>query len=111
MLADAEFTVVLVTAPEPAAKALAQELVRRGVCGCVNVVPGVMSFYRWEGQLDCATEAMLVIKTTTNLLPRLREAIAALHAYNVPEILELNVAGGSANYLSWLRSVATGTSL
>lgn len=100
--------VVLCTAPANgsagrlSAEQLAQQLVEEGLCACVNVVPGVRSFFRWEGKVDRADEVLLVVKTTVAAAPRLRARITELHPYQVPEILELSVQGGLPAYLQWL---------
>lgn len=100
--------VVLCTAPVAAtdgrlgAEALAHRLVDEGLCACVNVVPGVRSFFRWEGKVDSADELLLVAKTTAAAAPRLAARIAELHPYQVPEVLTLAVADGAPSYLQWL---------
>jgi periplasmic divalent cation tolerance protein len=99
--------VVLCTAPAAprdgiAAHALARQLVDEGLCACVNVVPGVRSFFRWQDAIDEADEVLLVAKTTAAGARVLRERIAELHPYEVPEVLELAVADGLPAYLHWL---------
>ncbi|MBL8748966.1 MAG: divalent-cation tolerance protein CutA [Planctomycetes bacterium] len=105
--------VVLCTAPAAAADGrasaddLARRLVDEGLCACVNVVSGVRSFFRWEGAVDVADEVLLVAKTTRDAAPRLRQRILELHPYQVPEVLELAVDGGSPAYLKWLSASVT----
>ena len=100
--------VVLCTAPadgdasKPGAAALARQLVEERLAACVNVLPGVQSFFHWEGKVDAAFESLLMIKTMPALLPALRQRLLQLHPYQVPEVLELNVDGGSPQYLRWL---------
>lgn len=100
--------VVLCTAPaagergKPGAEALARQLVDERLCACVNVLPGVRSLFRWQGRVDVADECLLVVKTTAAEAPRLRSRIAALHPYEVPEVLELAVTDGLPSYLRWL---------
>ncbi|MFM1873161.1 MAG: hypothetical protein RL398_2583 [Planctomycetota bacterium] len=104
-----EYVVVLCTAPTAAAAPklsahrLAEALVEAGVCACVNVVPGVTSYYRWQGKVEKGDELLLVIKTLRRAVPDLLDRIAAWHPYEVPEVLELGVDGGSRQYLAWLR--------
>jgi periplasmic divalent cation tolerance protein len=68
----------------------------------VNVVPGVVSHYRYEGALHRDTELLLVIKTRAERVEALRAAIVELHSYEVPELVVLDVAGGHPPYLEWV---------
>jgi len=95
--------VVLVTAPsaETAAE-VARALVEEGLAACGNVVPGLRSIYRWQGQVHDEAEALLVLKTERRLLEALKARLPALHPYQVPELLALPVEGGLAPYLEWI---------
>lgn len=97
------FVVVFSTFPGPEQAAeVARVLVDERLCACVNVVPAVRSIYRWQGAVHDDAEALAIFKTTTERLPALRDRLAALHPYEVPEILALPVADGHAPYLAWL---------
>ncbi len=101
---DAELRVVLLTAPDlEAAEGLARSLVEERLAACVNVVPGVRSFYRWEGSVETAGELLLVVKTRADRAAALAARVRELHPYELPEILELPAVGGSAAYLDWVR--------
>jgi len=76
--------------------------VERRLAACVNIVPGVMSLYRWEGKVAEAAEYLLLIKTVEAREEQLRRAIRELHSYQVPEFVTLSVNSGSAEYLKWL---------
>ena len=90
--------VVLVTAPSAEqAAALA-----RALAACGNVVPGLRSIYRWEGEVQDEPEALLVLKTSRDRFEALREKVLALHPYEVPEVIALPVEAGSAPYLAWI---------
>ena len=96
--------VVLVTAPsEEKAAELARTLVEERLAACGNVVPGMRSIYRWEGRVAEDREALLILKTTAEAFPALRERVVALHPYECPEVLRLDVAGGHVPYLDWVR--------
>src|SRR4029453_14244205 len=69
---------------------IARQLVERRLAACANLVP-VTSIYRWKGELERGAEGLLVIKTSSQRLEPLREAIVALHAYEVPEVIALPV--------------------
>ncbi len=84
------------------AENLARALVERGLAACVNVLPGVTSFYRWKGRLERDAEHLLLIKTRRDRLEELRRALVALHPYEVPELIALPIDAGHGPYLAWL---------
>ena len=95
--------VVLVTCSHPeAAATLARTLVEEGLAACGNVLPGLRSIYRWQGQVQDETEALLLLKTTAARFEALRERVVALHPYEVPEVIALAVDAGHAPYLAWV---------
>jgi periplasmic divalent cation tolerance protein len=94
--------VISTCAAEADAERLARALLDARLAACVNVVPGVRSFYRWKGEIESEAEFMLIIKTSRDLFPALLAEIEKLHPYEVPELLALPVLAGAENYLSWL---------
>jgi periplasmic divalent cation tolerance protein len=103
--------VVLVTVPDAAVAAtLCRALIEERLAACGNIVPGVTSIYRWEGEIREDSELMVVLKTREDVFPRLLERIVELHPYDVPEILALPVIAGHAEYLAWIgRSTQVGS--
>ncbi len=103
--------VVLVTGPEPETlESIGRVLVEERLAACVNIIPGVTSVYRWEGEIRTDSEALAVIKTTEDCVQAARLRVAELHPYEVPEFVALEVVEGSPAYLQWVReSVATGS--
>jgi len=81
---------------------LARALVERRLAACVNVVPGVVSHYRWQGQLQRDEERLLVIKTRAERIEALRDALRELHPYELPELVAFEISAGSPEYLKWL---------
>lgn len=84
------------------ARRIALHLVENRLAACVNVVPQVESIYHWQGKVESATEWLLVIKTTAERFPAVRDALGALHSYDLPECIVLPIEDGSAAYLRWL---------
>jgi len=91
-------------ASEEEAEKLARVLVEKRLAACVNVMPGVRSFYHWKGAIESASECLLVIKSSRQLFDALSAALTSAHSYEVPEILALPVVDGAANYLNWLET-------
>jgi periplasmic divalent cation tolerance protein len=102
--APAALEVVLLTAPDvEVGTRLARALVAEGLAACVNVVPGVRSVYRWQGELHDDAEVLLVAKTRADRAEAFGVRVRELHPYELPELLRLPVVGGSAGYLDWVR--------
>src|SRR5271166_4419703 len=84
------------------ARTIAQALVERQMAACANIVPQIESIYRWQGEVETATEWLLLIKTTADACQGLRQALSELHSYELPECIEIPIEGGSAAYLKWI---------
>ena len=94
----------LTTCPnEASAQALAAALVQERLATCVNRIGGVHSTYFWDARLQDEAEILLIIKTTAGRLEELRTRLNALHPYELPELLAIDVAGGNERYLDWVR--------
>jgi len=97
--------VVLTTVPHAAAGAkLARVLVKSRAAVCVNVISGIRSVYRWKGKVEESREALLVVKAPKKNFRAIERIIREKHPYELPEVLALPVAGGSAGYLRWLHA-------
>jgi periplasmic divalent cation tolerance protein len=93
----------LSTCPDDAtARRIAEALVAEGLAACVNVMPAVHSVYRWQGRVERADETLLLAKTTAARFPALRDRIAALHPYELPEVVAVEIAAGLPAYLAWI---------
>jgi periplasmic divalent cation tolerance protein len=96
--------VVLVTCGSRAeARKIASAVVDARLAACVNILNApVESVYRWKGKVESANEFLLVMKTTEARFARLRDVVLKAHSYDVPEIIALPIARGSAKYLDWI---------
>jgi periplasmic divalent cation tolerance protein len=104
-----ERLVVLMTAgSQEEADRIANALVTKMLAACVNVLPGVTSVYRWEGELQRDQEWLLVAKSTRDVLDDLVQCVQAIHSYDLPEVIALPVVGGSEAYLRWVDSEVHG---
>lgn len=77
-------------------------LVERRLAACVNILPGMISHYRWEGRVERAEETVMIIKTRASLAGAVETAVKELHSYSVPAIVVLPAESVESNYLGWL---------
>jgi periplasmic divalent cation tolerance protein len=84
------------------ALSIGRTVVQERLAACANVVDGMTSIYWWQGALEQAVEAMLILKTRAELVERLIERIRQLHSYDCPCVVALPVAAGNPDYLDWI---------
>ena len=97
--------IVLTTAATPEeANRLARTLVEERLAACATLIPAVQSIYHWQGQIESATETLLLLKTGPDQLAALESRLHQLHSYQTPEFLVLGVEAASQPYLEWLQA-------
>ena len=97
------YILVLCTAEDQKqGKQIAKELVRKGLAACVNVIPKISSVYRWEDRLIEDDEAIMLIKTKSELFEKVKDKIIDLHTYDLPEIISLEINDANETYLNWI---------
>ena len=85
------------------AASIAASLVESRLAACVQVVSGVESVYRWEGEVTRDAEWLLLCKTTEGRYAELERAVLESHSYATPEVVAFKIERGSGAYLDWLR--------
>ncbi|MGM0557031.1 MAG: divalent-cation tolerance protein CutA [Myxococcota bacterium] len=95
--------VVLCNCSPDESEDLARALVEKKLAACVNILPGVKSFYEWDGELCEEVEHTLLIKTTTERVDELKATLESLHSYDVPEIIALESTDVLESYAEWVR--------
>ena len=95
--------VVIATVPdENLAVKVTAALLQQGLAACVHALPAGKSTYRWQGNVETASEITLLIKTRSAHYAELEAVLTRLHPYDVPEILALPVIAGLPAYLNWI---------
>jgi len=91
------------TAPDTAtAEAIAAALINERLAACVNLLPGMQSFYRWQGRVEQASEVAMIIKTVQDHRAALIARFIALHPYDCPALVEIPVTSGAPAFLAWI---------
>jgi periplasmic divalent cation tolerance protein len=97
-----EIVVFITASKETEAVTIAKALVEARLAGCVNIIRGIRSIYRWQGNIEDDKEVLLIAKTTKKLFNSLEKKVKELHSYSVPEIIAMPITEGSKDYLQWL---------
>jgi len=85
-----------------AARKISRELVDSALVACANIIPAVESIYYWKEKVETSAESLAIFKLTAARYSEFESRLRELHPYDVPEVVRLDVAGGSADYLRWI---------
>ena len=99
---DKAVLIMVTTGGRDDAERLGEALVVEHLAGCCSVIPTVHSVYYWEGRLKREHEALLLVKTVESRAAAVQEYVLSHHDYELPEVLQVAVEGGSSAYLNWL---------
>ncbi|XP_076140093.1 protein CutA homolog [Alosa pseudoharengus] len=96
-------SVILINCPnEQVAKDISRSLMERRMAACVNILPRSATMYYWKGEIQDATEVLLLVRTRTSKIQSLTEYVRSIHPYENPEVLSFLVEGGSLDYMKWI---------
>jgi periplasmic divalent cation tolerance protein len=99
----AEMIIIYTTLPsENDARTIGAELVEARLAACVNILPGMVSIYRWQDATETASETVMLVKAPKALEAQLLAALAARHPYSVPALIVVEPSSVGAPYLAWL---------
>ena len=101
MMIDARIVLTTAGSSQEADK-IATTLVERRLAACVNIIPQIQSVYRWQGNVERATEWLLIIKSRAAAFESVRDAIKEIHSYELPECVMVEIESGSKPYLDWI---------
>lgn len=100
---DTPCQLVLCTCPDiDSAGRIATVLVEERLAACANLVPGIVSVYRWQGAVQRDAEVLMLLKTRADTFEALAARLRELHPYAVPEIIAVGIEAGSPAYIGWL---------
>ena len=84
------------------AERIGKAVLERRLAACVNILPGMISHYWWQGAIERGEEVVMIIKTRASLASAVQAAVKEMHSYTTPAVLVLPIEGGEAGYLDWL---------
>ncbi len=77
-------------------------IVERRLAACVNILPGMISHYWWQGKLERADEVVMLVKTRASMAESVHKAVKELHSYTTPAIMDLPVETLDPDYHAWI---------
>lgn len=101
MSTDAKL-VLITCETQTEARELAYLSVEKSLAACAQVLPGLDSVYRWQGEVQVQPETLLLLKTTASAITGLKKLIQENHSYNIPEFLVFDASDGLSAYLQWI---------
>ena len=90
------------------AENIAQVVVQEKLAACVNVLPGVRSCYKWDGQLTWSDEVLMLVKSTRGRFDQLQDRIKSMHTYDCPEIVAVDIDDAYDKYIDWIDEAVGG---
>jgi periplasmic divalent cation tolerance protein len=84
------------------AKMLGRTLVEDRLAACVNILPGMISMYWWEGGAQHDDEIVVIAKTRADLVDALTARVLDVHSYSCPCVVSLPIDGGNPAFLQWI---------
>ncbi len=101
-------SVCLVTVPDiETARKISSQVVEHSHAACVNIVPKVISTYRWKGQIEEENELLLIIKTCSSKVSHLEKLVLEIHPYDTPEFIVLAASQVNSAYQNWIKESVT----
>jgi periplasmic divalent cation tolerance protein len=94
--------IYITTSSRDEALRIGRTVVADRLAACANVLPGVTSVYRWQGEVQEDGETALILKTRSDLVERLTARVKELHSYDCPCVVALPIAGGNPDFLQWI---------
>ena len=105
---DGKFILIYGTFPTPqVAEAIGARLVEHGLAACVNIIPGLISIYVWQGERQRDAETAMIIKTRADLADAVIADVLRQHPYSNPALVVLPIIAGSVDFMAWI-AVQTG---
>jgi periplasmic divalent cation tolerance protein len=101
-MSEQAFIVFSTFADKESGRTVGRTLVEERLAACANVIPQIESIYHWQGSIESSAEVLVIFKTTRELYPVFERRLRALHPYEVPEIVALELAAGLPAYLDWV---------
>ena len=96
--------VITTTDDKNKANMIAKNLVSKKLAACINIISNVESIYRWDDKIHTENEFIIIIKTISRNIPRIKTYLLNNHNYEVPEIIVCDFSIIDEKYLKWFNN-------
>src|SRR5690606_31011044 len=79
-----------------------RRMVTDRLAACGNIHPEVRSIYRWQGEVEDASEAVVVLHTRASHVDAIIERANSEHPDEVPQVVAVPVTGVNPAYGEWI---------
>ena len=94
--------IYVTTGSEVEAAKIASTLVEEQLVACANILGDSSAIYRWKGEIITEIEVIIILKTTASLVQKSVKRIKALHSYECPAVISIDIQDGNKEFLSWI---------
>ena len=88
---------------EQVARKIANFLLEEQIAACVNIIPNVISIYKWKGKIEEEKEFIIFIKTVDENVDKAIKRIKELHSYELPDIITFKINKGLDEYFDYVK--------
>ena len=85
------------------ARKISRNLVQEKYVASAKIIPFVESIYLWNNELETTQDCLVIFKTDKIHFEKIKEIITKQSTYEIPEMTFKHIAGGNAEYLSWIK--------
>lgn len=104
MTEDKEIVIAYITCANlEEAQKIGKRLVEKRLAACANIIPRILSYYWWKGEMVNDEEVSLIAKTQASLMKKIIEEVKEVHSYEVPAIVFFPIVDGNPDFLSWVK--------
>lgn len=96
--------VITTTGSKEEAEKIAKALLKKKLAACIQV-SNITSFYTWKESIHMDEEYQLLIKCKSEDYLEIENCVKLNHSYEVPEVIQMDIAQGHPDYLNWIKEV------